>query len=95
MLLTYNQVFLPSAEQVFNSHMLLVSFFFWGGEGETNTLYFRIMYTVKHQFLVIFLQAPKAKITKALKQINTLRRYGLTGTALQNEMTELWCVLDW
>ncbi|XP_071855137.1 uncharacterized protein [Apostichopus japonicus] len=36
-----------------------------------------------------------SQITVALKKINTKRRYGLTGTALQNKMGELWCVLDW
>jgi SNF2 family DNA or RNA helicase len=30
-----------------------------------------------------------------LKAINTDLRFGLTGTALQNDMIELWCILDW
>ncbi|KAJ8040811.1 DNA excision repair protein ERCC-6-like 2 [Holothuria leucospilota] len=36
-----------------------------------------------------------SQITAALKEIPTRRRFGLTGTALQNKMAELWCVLDW
>ncbi|XP_030852582.1 DNA excision repair protein ERCC-6-like 2 [Strongylocentrotus purpuratus] len=41
------------------------------------------------------IKEPSALITQALKDMNTNRRYGLTGTALQNKMGELWCVLDW
>ncbi|XP_072024091.1 uncharacterized protein [Amphiura filiformis] len=41
------------------------------------------------------IKAPSSQITEALKKVNTLRRYGLSGTALQNQMTELWCILDW
>ncbi|KAK6180078.1 hypothetical protein SNE40_012292 [Patella caerulea] len=37
----------------------------------------------------------KSLTTKALRKIPTNRRYGLTGTALQNNMTELWSLLDW
>ncbi|XP_033636346.1 DNA excision repair protein ERCC-6-like 2 isoform X2 [Asterias rubens] len=41
------------------------------------------------------IKEPGSQITKALKDINTMCRYGLTGTALQNKVSELWCVLDW
>lgn len=37
----------------------------------------------------------KAQTTQALWSIVCKRRYGLTGTALQNNMMELWCILDW
>ncbi|KAJ8306294.1 hypothetical protein KUTeg_016839 [Tegillarca granosa] len=36
----------------------------------------------------------KAQTTRALRSIDTVLRYGLTGTALQNSMEELWCILD-
>ncbi|XP_067677911.1 DNA excision repair protein ERCC-6-like 2 [Haliotis asinina] len=37
----------------------------------------------------------KAQTTQALRCLHTKKRYGLTGTALQNNMTELWSILDW
>ena len=37
----------------------------------------------------------KAEVTLALKKLNCERRFGLTGTLLQNNLTELWCILDW
>ncbi|KAG1700925.1 DNA excision repair protein ERCC-6-like 2 [Nymphon striatum] len=37
----------------------------------------------------------KAGITKTLKSIKIKRRFGLTGTVMQNSMKELWCLLDW
>ncbi|KAF4586085.1 SNF2-related protein [Ophiocordyceps camponoti-floridani] len=33
--------------------------------------------------------------TKALNEVNTLCRIGLTGTAIQNRYDELWTLLDW
>uniref|UniRef100_A0ABM0MEN1 DNA repair and recombination protein RAD26-like n=1 Tax=Saccoglossus kowalevskii TaxID=10224 RepID=A0ABM0MEN1_SACKO len=41
------------------------------------------------------IKEPMAKVTQAFKTLRTKRRYGLTGTILQNNMLELWCVLDW
>ncbi|GCC38149.1 DNA excision repair protein ERCC-6-like 2 isoform X3 [Chiloscyllium punctatum] len=38
---------------------------------------------------------PKAQITQALKALKCKIRIGLTGTILQNNMYELWCVMDW
>ncbi|XP_014786401.1 LOW QUALITY PROTEIN: DNA excision repair protein ERCC-6-like 2 [Octopus bimaculoides] len=37
----------------------------------------------------------KAQITQALRSFRSLCRYGLTGTALQNDMMELWSIIDW
>jgi len=36
-----------------------------------------------------------AKITKAYHQFSCLRRFGLTGTAIQNSYKEMWTILDW
>ncbi|BFY99657.1 hypothetical protein BsWGS_02697 [Bradybaena similaris] len=37
----------------------------------------------------------KAQITHALRTIKTPCRFGLTGTVLQNNMSELWSLFDW
>ncbi|XP_051007103.1 DNA excision repair protein ERCC-6-like 2 [Acomys russatus] len=38
---------------------------------------------------------PKARVTEVMKAIRCKVRIGLTGTILQNNMKELWCVMDW
>ncbi|KAM8960589.1 DNA excision repair protein ERCC-6-like 2 [Pelodytes ibericus] len=38
---------------------------------------------------------PKARITQVMKDLHCKVRIGLTGTILQNNMEELWCVMDW
>ncbi|GAA6011499.1 hypothetical protein JCM10207_002640 [Rhodosporidiobolus poonsookiae] len=38
---------------------------------------------------------PKSATTHALHQFNTPFRYGLTGTAIQNRLSEFWCILNW
>lgn len=38
---------------------------------------------------------PRSKITKAYHQFSCSRRFGLTGTAIQNSYNELWTILDW
>ncbi|XP_061482406.1 DNA excision repair protein ERCC-6-like 2 isoform X3 [Rhineura floridana] len=38
---------------------------------------------------------PKAQITQTMKALRCKVRLGLTGTILQNNMKELWCVMDW
>ncbi|NXO41450.1 ER6L2 protein, partial [Locustella ochotensis] len=38
---------------------------------------------------------PKAQITQTMKSLKCKVRIGLTGTILQNNMKELWCVMDW
>ncbi|KAM6034182.1 DNA excision repair protein ERCC-6-like 2 isoform 1-T1 [Chlamydotis macqueenii] len=38
---------------------------------------------------------PKAQITQTMKSLKCDVRIGLTGTILQNNMKELWCVMDW
>ncbi|NXB61567.1 ER6L2 protein, partial [Struthidea cinerea] len=38
---------------------------------------------------------PKAQITQTMKSLKCNIRIGLTGTILQNNMKELWCVMDW
>ncbi|EDV23386.1 uncharacterized protein TRIADDRAFT_11949, partial [Trichoplax adhaerens] len=37
----------------------------------------------------------KSKVTIAMKNIKCRRRIGLTGTAMQNRLSEFWCLLDW
>jgi DNA excision repair protein ERCC-6-like 2 len=36
-----------------------------------------------------------AEVTKAMNQVNSLCRIGLTGTAIQNKYEELWTLLNW
>ncbi|XP_028747547.1 DNA excision repair protein ERCC-6-like 2 isoform X1 [Peromyscus leucopus] len=38
---------------------------------------------------------PKARVTEVMKALKCQARIGLTGTILQNNMKELWCVMDW
>ncbi|XP_035293782.1 DNA excision repair protein ERCC-6-like 2 isoform X1 [Cricetulus griseus] len=38
---------------------------------------------------------PKARVTQVMKALKCKVRIGLTGTVLQNNMKELWCVMDW
>ena len=38
---------------------------------------------------------PKARVTEVMKAVKCKVRIGLTGTVLQNNMKELWCVMDW
>lgn len=41
------------------------------------------------------LKNPNSEITLDYKALPCRRRLGLTGTAIQNNYQELWCVLDW
>ncbi|XP_077200679.1 DNA excision repair protein ERCC-6-like 2 isoform X3 [Paroedura picta] len=67
-------------------------------------------YTMLHQYLdelnslkwsavivdeVHRIKNPKAQVTKTMKALTCNIRIGLTGTILQNNMKELWCVMDW
>ncbi|XP_051924442.1 DNA excision repair protein ERCC-6-like 2 isoform X1 [Hippocampus zosterae] len=38
---------------------------------------------------------PNSQITQAMKGLKCQIRIGLTGTILQNNLEELWCVMDW
>uniref|UniRef100_A0A4W6CJF6 Excision repair cross-complementation group 6-like 2 n=1 Tax=Lates calcarifer TaxID=8187 RepID=A0A4W6CJF6_LATCA len=38
---------------------------------------------------------PSSQITQAMKELKCKIRIGLTGTILQNNLEELWCVMDW
>nr|XP_023400449.1 DNA excision repair protein ERCC-6-like 2 isoform X2 [Loxodonta africana] len=38
---------------------------------------------------------PTARVTEVMKALKCNVRIGLTGTILQNNMKELWCVMDW
>ncbi|KAM9858612.1 DNA excision repair protein ERCC-6-like 2 [Aulostomus maculatus] len=38
---------------------------------------------------------PNSLITQAMKDLKCQIRIGLTGTILQNNLEELWCVMDW
>lgn len=37
----------------------------------------------------------RSQITQAMKEMRCKVRVGLTGTVLQNNLEELWCVMDW
>ncbi|XP_051759238.1 LOW QUALITY PROTEIN: DNA excision repair protein ERCC-6-like 2 [Ctenopharyngodon idella] len=37
----------------------------------------------------------RSQITQAMKEMRCKMRVGLTGTILQNNLEELWCVMDW
>jgi DNA excision repair protein ERCC-6-like 2 len=37
----------------------------------------------------------KSKITEAYHQFSCKRRFGLTGTTIQNSYMEMWTILDW
>lgn len=41
------------------------------------------------------LKNPNSQITQAMKDLKCKIRVGLTGTILQNNLEELWCVMDW
>ncbi|CAL8249268.1 unnamed protein product [Merluccius merluccius] len=41
------------------------------------------------------LKNPKSQITQAMKELSCKVRIGLTGTILQNNLEEFWCVMDW
>ncbi|KAK9413108.1 putative P-loop containing nucleoside triphosphate hydrolase protein [Seiridium unicorne] len=41
------------------------------------------------------LKDPAAEVTRAMNDVNSLCRIGLTGTAIQNKYEELWCILNW
>lgn len=41
------------------------------------------------------LKGHNSETTKAMNEINSLCRIGLTGTAIQNKYEELWTLLDW
>lgn len=41
------------------------------------------------------LKDPKTQVTKCMKSMNLGVRIGLTGTPIQNNLMELWCLLDW
>ncbi|KAM3611776.1 uncharacterized protein V6R79_024098 [Siganus canaliculatus] len=38
---------------------------------------------------------PNSQVTQAMKDLKCEIRIGLTGTILQNNLEELWCVMDW
>ncbi|XP_054895824.1 DNA excision repair protein ERCC-6-like 2 isoform X3 [Poeciliopsis prolifica] len=38
---------------------------------------------------------PESQITQSMKELKCKNRIGLTGTILQNNLEELWCVMDW
>ncbi|GAA5965708.1 hypothetical protein JCM3765_003226 [Sporobolomyces pararoseus] len=41
------------------------------------------------------LKNPKSSLTQAFHQFPTPHRYGLTGTAIQNDLDEMWCILNY
>lgn len=66
---------------------------------ETMRIYIETLRMIKWS-AVIFDEAHRIKettalVTKAAKQLKTSCRIGLTGTPLQNNLKEFWCLLDW
>ena len=61
--------------------------------------FYRELNTVAWQLVVVDechkIKEKNSAITLALKSLSCLKRVGLTGTALQNNYEELWCLLDW
>lgn len=55
----------------------------------------------RHDFSIVIVDEahrvknPYSNTTKALHQFSTNLRYGLTGTAVQNRLSEFWCILNW
>ncbi|BGP19952.1 hypothetical protein JCM10213_006729 [Rhodosporidiobolus nylandii] len=55
----------------------------------------------RHDFSIIIcdeahrVKNPKSRTTTALHQFPSKLRYGLTGTAVQNRLSEFWCILNW
>jgi len=43
----------------------------------------------------VFPKGSSSEMTHALKKLRCQRRFGLTGTPLQNRLNELWCIMDW
>ncbi|GAA6005259.1 uncharacterized protein JCM10292_005359 [Rhodotorula paludigena] len=56
---------------------------------------------IKHDFTILVVDEahrvknPKSGTTIALNRFPTQLRYGLTGTAIQNRLSEFWCILNW
>jgi SNF2 family DNA or RNA helicase len=40
------------------------------------------------------LKNAKSALTEAFHKFPTPHRYGLTGTAIQNDLNEMWCILN-
>lgn len=38
---------------------------------------------------------PRSETTRSLNRFKCLRRFGLTGTTIQNDYMEMWTILDW
>jgi SNF2 family DNA or RNA helicase len=57
-------------------------------------------FKIHQKFYLFLIQCHKlkesnAKITQAFKTFKTLNRIGLSGTILQNNLMEFWCLMDW
>lgn len=56
---------------------------------------------IKHDFTILVVDEahrvknPKSGTTIALNRFPAQLRYGLTGTAIQNRLSEFWCILNW
>ena len=66
---------------------------------ETMRIYIDMLNTVEWSAVICDeghkLKQPLSQLTKAAKLLNSKCRFALTGTPLQNNLKELWCLLDW
>lgn len=77
----------------------LTSLFVCEMMGQINNEIFFLICSIEWSAVIVDeahrIKNPKAQITQTMKSLKCSVRIGLTGTILQNNMKELWCVMDW